>query len=72
VLTSFVRLLLLVLCGFCGGWVCFACGVTLLYTVDDSDLQILGVWLWDRISWWSGLFAFAVSYQKLASVTFLV
>jgi hypothetical protein len=72
VFVSFVRGLLLVLCGFGGGWVYFACGVFLLYTVDDSGLQIREGWLWDRISWWSGLFASAVSYQKLASVTFLV
>jgi hypothetical protein len=51
--------------------VCFACGVTLLYTVDDSGLQIREVWLWDRISEWSDLFASAVCSLKLASLHFL-
>jgi hypothetical protein len=57
-----------VLYGVGGAWGCCARGVFLLYIVDDSDLQVLKTWMWDRLSSWSDLFALAVmSYQEPAS-----
>jgi hypothetical protein len=46
-------------------------GVFLLYTLDDSEWQMLETWLWDRLSSWSDVFALSVSYQKLASVDYV-